>query len=116
MDSGAQPTQPWQVTRRHAALTAAELHNVRQRGVDSGFAHSKSAGGKFENRHTVQQQIITQQRKMLKEQQEEIEHLKKEQSMMGFELEMKKTAKLSQLSIRGGLRPKSLHFDPSERR
>ncbi|XP_039979331.1 coiled-coil domain-containing protein 191-like, partial [Xiphias gladius] len=89
----AQPTQPWQVTQRHAALTAAELHNARQRGKGGGFSRSKSAvspGSRFENRHAVQQQIITQQRKLLKEQQEQIARLKEAQSMMDLELDIEK--------------------------
>lgn len=115
----AQPTQPWQVTQRHAALTAAELHDARQRGEGGGFSRSKSAaspGSRFENRHAVQQQIITQQRKLLKEQQEQIARLKEAQSMMDLELDIEKPAQLSQPSIQGGLRPKSHHFDPSEQR
>ncbi|XP_044031665.1 coiled-coil domain-containing protein 191 isoform X2 [Siniperca chuatsi] len=115
----AQPTQPWQVTRRHAAPTAAELHDARQRGEGDGFTCSKSAaspGSRFENRHAVQQQIITQQRKLLKEQQEQIARLKEEQSMAGLELEIEKTAQLTQLSMLRGLRPKSHSFDPREQR
>ncbi|XP_040921889.1 coiled-coil domain-containing protein 191 [Toxotes jaculatrix] len=114
-----QPTQPWQVTRRHVAPTAAELCDARQRGEGGGFTCSKSAvspGSRFENRHAVQQQIITQQRKLLKEQQEQIAQLKEERSMMGLELEMERTAQLSQLSMRRGSRPKSHSFDPKEQR
>ncbi|XP_041817683.1 coiled-coil domain-containing protein 191 [Chelmon rostratus] len=115
----AQPTQPWQVTRRHAAPTAAELHEVRRRGEGGGFACPKRApspGSRFENRHTIQQQIITQQRKLLKEQQEQIAQLREKQSMMGLELEMEKTAQLTQLSMLRGSRPKSHNFDPTEQR
>ncbi|GAA6214973.1 coiled-coil domain-containing protein 191 isoform X1 [Lates japonicus] len=111
------PTQAWQVTRRHVAPTAAELH--RQRGEGSGPVCSKSAvspGSRFENRHAAQQQIITQQRKLLKEQQEQIVRLKEEQSMMGLELEMEKTAQVSQLLTQGGPRPKSNNLDLTEQR
>ncbi|XP_026217105.1 coiled-coil domain-containing protein 191 [Anabas testudineus] len=112
-----QPTQPWQVTQRHVAPTAAELHKAWQTGEGGGFKcskHSASPGQRFENRHAVQQQIIAQQRKLLKEQQEQIARLKEEQSMMGLELEMEKTAQLSQLSIRKGSRPKSHNINPTE--
>ncbi|TMS16983.1 Coiled-coil domain-containing protein 191 [Larimichthys crocea] len=75
-----------------------------------------SSGSRFENRHAVQQQIITEQRKLMKEQQEQIAQLKEEQSMKELELEMEKTAQLTQLSMLGGSRPKSHKFDPAEQR
>uniref|UniRef100_A0A3Q3KXT0 Coiled-coil domain containing 191 n=1 Tax=Mastacembelus armatus TaxID=205130 RepID=A0A3Q3KXT0_9TELE len=118
----SQPPQPWQVTRRHVAPTAAELHEARQRGEGTAFIHSKSTvpqGSRFENRHAVQQQIITQQRKLLKEQQEQIAQLKEEQTMMGLKLEMDKTA---QLSVRpkepqeAPMRPRSHSADQTELR
>ncbi|XP_051266401.1 coiled-coil domain-containing protein 191 [Dicentrarchus labrax] len=117
--SAAQPTQPWQVTRRHAAPTAAELHATRQRGEGGGVTCSKRAvspGGRFENRHAIQQQIITQQRKLLKEQQEQIARLREEQSVAGLELEMERTAQLTQLSVLRDTRPKSHKVDPTEQR
>ncbi|XP_032360334.1 coiled-coil domain-containing protein 191 [Etheostoma spectabile] len=115
----AQPTQPWQVTRQHAAPTAAELKGAQQRCEGSTFKCSKSTvptGSKFQNRHATQQQIITQQRKLLKEQQEQIAQLKEEQSVTGLMLEMEKTPQLKQQSIIGGSRPKSLNFDCTEQR
>ncbi|XP_070842090.1 coiled-coil domain-containing protein 191 [Chaetodon trifascialis] len=115
----AQPTQPWQVTRRHAAPTAAELHEARHRGEGGAFTCPKRApspGSRFENRHAIQQQIITQQRKLLKEQQEQIAQLREKQSMMDLELEMEKTAQLTQLSALRGSRPKSHKFEPTEQR
>ncbi|XP_045923228.1 coiled-coil domain-containing protein 191 [Micropterus dolomieu] len=115
----APPTHPWQVTRRHAAPTAAELREARQRGAGSGSTCSKSAaspGGRFENRHAIQQQIITQQRKLLKEQQEQIARLKEEHSVVSLELETEKTAQLTQLSMLGGSKPKSHSFDRTEQR
>ncbi|XP_044195571.1 coiled-coil domain-containing protein 191 [Thunnus albacares] len=115
----AQPTQPWQVSRRHVAPNAAELHEARQRGEGSGFTHSKSAvslGSRFENRHAVQQQIITQQRKLLKEQQEQIAQLREKQSLISLGLEAQKSAALTELSVPGASRPKSQNFDPTERR
>lgn len=114
-----QPTEPWQVTRRHAAPTAAELHVAWQRGEGGGLKCSKrsaSPGSRFENRHAVQQQIITQQRKLLKEQQEQIAQLKEKQSMMGLELEMDKAAQLVQLTMRGGSRPQTHNINSAEQR
>ncbi|XP_012712866.2 coiled-coil domain-containing protein 191 isoform X1 [Fundulus heteroclitus] len=107
----AQPRQPWQVTRRHAAPTAAELHHARRRARENG---APGTTGGCEKRHAVQQQIITQQRKLLKEQQEQIARLKAEQSVMGLELEMEKAAQLTQLSA---LREaKSCSSGPAEQR
>uniref|UniRef100_UPI0037E8119B coiled-coil domain-containing protein 191 n=1 Tax=Semicossyphus pulcher TaxID=241346 RepID=UPI0037E8119B len=109
--TAAQPTQPWQVTRQHAAPTTNELHQARQRGEGAA-----PPGSRFENRHAVQRQIITQQRKLLKEQQDQIARLKEEQSMVSLELEMEKTAQLTQLSTLRGQRSKSHKFDPAEQR
>ncbi|XP_036934665.1 coiled-coil domain-containing protein 191 isoform X1 [Acanthopagrus latus] len=115
----AQPTQPWQVTRRHAAPTATELREARWRVEEGGFTSPKMAalpGSRFENRHAVQQQIITQQRKLLKEQQDQIAWLREGQSMKRLELEMEKTAQLTELSLLGGSRPKAHNSDLTEQR
>ncbi|KAF3836536.1 hypothetical protein F7725_029094 [Dissostichus mawsoni] len=103
--------QPWQVTRRHAAPSASELH-----GSFSGSKSAAASGSRFENRHAVQQQIISQQRRLLKEQQEQISRLRDEQSMKGLELEMEKTAQLTQLVMTAESRPKSNHSEPTEQR
>ncbi|XP_043961421.1 coiled-coil domain-containing protein 191 [Gambusia affinis] len=97
----AQPLQPWQVTRRHIAPTTEELRNARQRVTENrvlGNKRTASPTGRFENRHAVQKQIITQQRKLLKEQQEQITRLKEQQIFTGLELEMEKAAQITQLS------------------
>lgn len=112
----AQPSEPWQVTRRHAAPTPAELQEARQRAEGVRSKTTASPGSRFENRHAVQQEIIAQQRKLLKEQQEQISRLREKQNMMGLELEMEKTAQLTQLSVLRGSRPKSHNFDPREQR
>uniref|UniRef100_A0A3P9HXZ1 Coiled-coil domain containing 191 n=1 Tax=Oryzias latipes TaxID=8090 RepID=A0A3P9HXZ1_ORYLA len=85
------PLQPWQVTRRHTAPTAEDFHKARQ-WVEDFTSSTTSTGSRFESRHAVQQQIITQQRKLLKEQQEQIARLKEEQNMKDLRLEMEKTA------------------------
>ncbi|XP_047424689.1 coiled-coil domain-containing protein 191 [Mugil cephalus] len=111
------PSEPWQVTRRHAAPAPAELREARQRA--EGHRSKKNAaspGGRFENRHAVQQEIIAQQRKLLKEQQEQISRLREKESMMGLELEMEKTAQLTQLSALRGSRPRSHSSDTGEQR
>lgn len=77
-----QPTEPWQVTRKQAAPTPAELNDVRQKFKGNCSKTAASKGSRFENRHAAQQQIISQQKKLLKEQQEEIIRLKEEQSVM----------------------------------
>lgn len=115
----SRPSQPWQVTQRHAAPTAAELHEARQRvesGVSTRTKRTASPAGRFESRHVVQQQIITQQRKLLKEQQEKIARLTEKQNMLDLELEMEKTAQLTQLSVLRGSRARSCSFDPTEQR
>ena len=101
--TASRPFQPWQVTRRQAAPTVAELREARQRV-------------EVETRRTVQQQIIVQQRKLLKDQQEQIARLKEKQNAMGLRLEMEKPAQLSQLSVPGGTRPQSHSFNPREPR
>ncbi|KAJ4925634.1 hypothetical protein JOQ06_018359 [Pogonophryne albipinna] len=106
-----QPAQPWQVTRRHAAPSASELH-----GSFSGPKSAAASGSRFENRHAVQQQIISQQRRLLKEQQEQISRLRDEQSVAGLELELEKTAQLTQLVMTAESRPKSNHSEPTEQR
>ncbi|KAL6097820.1 ccdc191 [Pungitius sinensis] len=115
----ARPALPWQVTRRHAAPTPAELRRAQRRLEGGGFAGSKggvSPGGESETRRGVQRQIIAQQRKLLKDQQEQIAQLRREQSVMGLELEMERTAQLAQLSALRGARAKSCDFDPGEQR
>ncbi|KAM4534077.1 coiled-coil domain-containing protein 191 [Odontesthes bonariensis] len=101
--TASRPFQPWQVTRGQAAPTVAELREARQRV-------------EVENRQTVQQQIIVQQRKLLKDQQEQIARLKEKQNAMGLQLEMEKPAQLSQLSVPGGTRPRSHSSNPREPR
>ncbi|XP_034562120.1 LOW QUALITY PROTEIN: coiled-coil domain-containing protein 191 [Notolabrus celidotus] len=111
------PTQPWQVTRRHAAPTAAEVHSAQRKGGSDDVPGSNiRASSRYGKRHTVQQQIITQQRKLLREQQEQIARLKEEQSVVSLELEMEKTAQITQLSVLRGQRAKGYKADPAEHR
>lgn len=117
MGDAGQPLQPWQVTRRHIAPTAEDLHNARQRVTENrvlGNKRTASPAGRFENRHAVQKQIITQQRKLLKEQQEQITRLKEQQIFTGLELEMEKAAQITQLSALQ--EAKRCSFAPGEHR
>lgn len=101
MGTVSRPYEPWKVTRRHTQPTPAELHKAKQK-VESGVFNAKrkvSPGGRFENRHAIQQLIITQQRKLLKEQQEQIAQLKEKQNMLALEQDMERTAQLTQLSM-----------------
>lgn len=121
MITAARPSQPWQVTRRHAAPTAAELHRAWQKEEEEeGGACTRSVlvspGSRFENRHAAQKQIIAQQRKLLKEQQEQITRLKQEQNMRGLTLEMERAAKVTQSTMLGGLRPKTCNIDTKVQR
>uniref|UniRef100_A0A673YR47 Coiled-coil domain containing 191 n=1 Tax=Salmo trutta TaxID=8032 RepID=A0A673YR47_SALTR len=98
------PTLPWQVTRRHAALSGDELRRARQRGEGGGdggvgaVPRSRSAelrGGRFEHRHASQQQTIAEQRRLLREQQEQIARLQEGKGMMG----LKREAQIAQLAV-----------------
>lgn len=118
----AQPTQPWQVRRCHATVTAAELRQAQQRGegedVDR-FARSQSAappGSRFEHRHAAQQHIITQQRRLLKEQQQQITQLQEEQSIMGLEQDAQNAAQQTQLAVPGVSKPKGENIDHKQQR
>ncbi|XP_029934918.1 coiled-coil domain-containing protein 191 isoform X2 [Myripristis murdjan] len=117
-----QPTQPWQVSRRHAALTAGELRRARRRGEAGGGASSTcsqraaSLGSHFEHRHAVQQQTITQQRKLLREQKEQIAQLQEEQTIMRVKLDVQRTAQLTQQAPPAPSRPEGLNFDPEKQR
>uniref|UniRef100_A0A8B9GTW2 Coiled-coil domain containing 191 n=1 Tax=Astyanax mexicanus TaxID=7994 RepID=A0A8B9GTW2_ASTMX len=83
------PTQAWQVTRRHAALSPAELRQAHQRQPPNNAPRCQSAerGGRFEHRHLAQQQTIAEQRRLLKEQQELILHLQERQNFLDFRQE-----------------------------
>lgn len=119
MITAARPSQPWQVTRRHAAPTAAELHRAWQKEEEGGACIRSvlvSPGSRFENRHAAQKQIIAQQRKLLKEQQEQIIRLKQEQNMRGLTLEKERAAKVTQSTMLGGLRPKTRNIDTKVQR
>ncbi|XP_019722388.1 coiled-coil domain-containing protein 191 [Hippocampus comes] len=56
-----------------------------------------SHGSCFENRHAAQKKIILQQRRQLKEQQEEIAKLKREKVMSAWQLEARKTSASRQM-------------------
>ena len=73
------PPQPWQVTRRHAAVSACERRQAqRRRGAGGGAAQ----GPRSEPRHAAQQHTIALQRKLLREQQEQILLLQKERCLL----------------------------------
>ncbi|XP_055007035.1 coiled-coil domain-containing protein 191 isoform X2 [Boleophthalmus pectinirostris] len=94
-----QPTEPWQISRQHVAPTGAEIQRALHKDRGSSCLKNLTApGARFEHRHTTQLQIIYQQRKLLKEQQEQIVLLQKEQLVMGLELEEQKSAQRLQLA------------------
>ena len=86
---GSPPKVAWQVTRGHAALSAAELQqlarrNGQQQGPLTGAPRSLGAelhGGRFEHRHAAQQQVIAEQQRRLREQQELIAQLQDTHNM-----------------------------------
>ncbi|XP_070302735.1 coiled-coil domain-containing protein 191 isoform X3 [Salvelinus sp. IW2-2015] len=116
-----QPTLPWQVTRRHAALSGDELRRARQRGEEGGdgsvgaVPRSRSAelrGGRFERRHASQQQTITEQRRLLREQQEQIARLQEGKGMMG----LKQEAQIAQFAVPAAQGPRGMISDHKEPR
>uniref|UniRef100_A0A673KZR9 Coiled-coil domain-containing protein 191-like n=1 Tax=Sinocyclocheilus rhinocerous TaxID=307959 RepID=A0A673KZR9_9TELE len=96
--SEAPPTQAWQVTRRHAALSSAELQQLRQ-GQQQQTSRSGSAelsgGGQFKHRHVALQLTVAEQRRLLKEQQEQIRHLQERQNILELRHEAEKMALLA---------------------
>ncbi|KAK2870058.1 hypothetical protein Q8A67_024450 [Cirrhinus molitorella] len=95
--SEAPPTQAWKVTRRHAALSSAELRQAHQ-GQQQQTSRSGSAeltGGQFKHRHAALQQTVAEQRRLLKEQQEQIRHLQERQNILELKQEAEKTALLA---------------------
>ncbi|KAM9713161.1 coiled-coil domain-containing protein 191 [Menidia menidia] len=97
------PFEPWKVTRRLTVPSAAELCEARQRV-------------EVEDRPTIQQQIIAQQRRLLQEQQEQIARLKEKQNLMDLQPEMEKPAQLSEVPVTGGTRTKSHSLNTMEQR
>ncbi|NP_001009986.1 coiled-coil domain-containing protein 191 [Danio rerio] len=80
--SEAQLTQAWQVTRRHAALSMAELRRARQTQQSSRSRGAELSGGQFKHRHAALQQTVAEQRRLLKEQQEQILLLQERQNIL----------------------------------
>lgn len=70
--------------------------------------------GKHGSRYTLQREIITQQRKQLREQQEQIALLTEKQNIKGLEVDMERMAQLAQISLLGGSRPESGDGEPAE--
>ncbi|KAK1807010.1 hypothetical protein P4O66_004847, partial [Electrophorus voltai] len=91
----APPTQAWQVTRRHAALSPEDLHQARHGPHLNAVPRCWSAevrGGRFEHRHAVQKQTIAEQRRLLREQQELISHLQETQNFLELRQEAERSA------------------------
>ncbi|XP_067108128.1 coiled-coil domain-containing protein 191 [Osmerus mordax] len=87
------PTLAWQVTRRHASPTPGELRRTQQRGKEDAASapRSRSAelrGGRFHHRHANQQHTIQEQRRLLREQGEQIARLQEDKSMLGLKREV----------------------------
>ncbi|XP_016121403.1 coiled-coil domain-containing protein 191-like, partial [Sinocyclocheilus grahami] len=94
--SEAPPTQAWQVRRRHAALSSAELQQLRQ-GQQQQTSQSGSvelSGGQFKHRHAALQLTVAEQKRLLKEQQEQIRHLQERQNILELRHEAEKIALL----------------------
>ncbi len=95
--SEASPTQAWQVMRRHAALSLAELQQARQgqHHQTSRSGNAELSAGQFKHRHAALQQTVAEQRRLLKEQQEQIQHLQERQNILELRHEAEKTTLLA---------------------
>ncbi|XP_030622997.1 coiled-coil domain-containing protein 191 [Chanos chanos] len=92
---GAPPTQAWQVTRRHATLSAAELRRAKLVSAPS-VPSAEARDGRFENRYRVQQRLIADQTRLLKEQQEQIALLRERQNVLELQQQAERTAPAQQ--------------------
>ncbi|XP_066502102.1 coiled-coil domain-containing protein 191 isoform X2 [Hoplias malabaricus] len=108
----ATPTQPWQVTRRHAALSPAEFHQVRQKMALNSTPCSQSAKvceGQFAHHHAAQQQTIAEQRRLLIEQQELISHLQERQNFLELQQEANNAAASAAMTETAQLKHSATH-------
>ncbi|KAG2457301.1 coiled-coil domain-containing protein 191 [Polypterus senegalus] len=81
------PQQAWQVTKRHAGLTVADLRQTEaqqtaETTVRSGIKRVELHGSNFENRHAFQRQMIEEQKRQLHEQKEMILELQENQRLI----------------------------------
>lgn len=104
------------VTRGHTAPTDAQVQQARQKVESQHLAGPRRAAvvGKHGSRHTLHREIIGQQRKQLREQQEQIALLMEKQNIKGLEVDMERMAQLEQISLLGGSRPGSGSWEPAE--
>ncbi|XP_067234563.1 coiled-coil domain-containing protein 191 isoform X2 [Chanodichthys erythropterus] len=93
--SEAPPTQAWQVTHRHAALSMAELRRARQGQQTTRSGSAERGGGQFKHGHVALQQTVAEQRRLLKEQQEQIQQLQERQNILELRHEAEKSALLA---------------------
>lgn len=91
----APPTQAWQVTRRHAALSSAEAREGRRPSGAPRCQSAETRGGRFEHRHMAQQRTITEQKRLLKEQQDIISELQEKQNLLELKQEAGKAEQLA---------------------
>ncbi|KAK3515552.1 hypothetical protein QTP70_024400 [Hemibagrus guttatus] len=93
--TAAPPTQAWQVTRRHAALSVAEAQEGRRMSGAPRCRGAELHGGRFEHRHVAQQRTIEEQYRLLKEQQEMISELQERQNLLELKQEAEKAEQLA---------------------
>lgn len=90
----ATPTQAWQVTRAHAAVSVAEIREGRRRNGAPRCRSTERRGGRFEHRHMAQQKTIAEQKHLLKEQQDLISELQERQNLLELRQEAEKAEQL----------------------
>ncbi|XP_056594148.1 coiled-coil domain-containing protein 191 isoform X2 [Triplophysa dalaica] len=105
--SDAPSTQAWQVTRRHTALSPSELQQAREgQKVQQCVLRTRGAeltGEQFKHRHAALQQTVGEQRRLLKEQQEQILQLQQRQNMLELRHTVEKTTLLATVGPPGAL-------------
>lgn len=95
------------MTRRHTALSPSELQQAREgQKEQQAVLRTRGAeltGEQFKHRHAALQQTVGEQRRLLKEQQEQILHLQQRQNMLELRHEVEKTALLATVGPPGAL-------------
>lgn len=82
------------MTRHHAAVSVAEVGEGRRRNGAPRCQSTEMHGGRFEHRHMAQQKTITEQKRLLKEQQDIISELQERQNLLELRQEAEKVEQL----------------------
>ncbi|KAM9436713.1 coiled-coil domain-containing protein 191 [Clarias gariepinus] len=89
------PTQAWQVTHRHAAVSSAEAREGQKLSGAPRCQSAEMRGGRYDHRHLAQQRTIAEQKRRLKEQQDIISELQERQKILELRQEAEKAEQLA---------------------